>query len=246
MALLQRLDPRTKFLLLIILGVQLFLVGTWPSVAAAGVLTAAGLHAGGVPGSLILRRLTGTLWFGVVIILVGGMTAGGTVLVGVGPGYVTAEGIQDGAFAYLRILIAVLASTAFMCSTPLPALVEGIESAARVLPRRLSPAVTALTVTLNLAPIMVRTARRLRMSLQARGIPASGGLVARLRAMTRSVTPFIILAMRTADDLSLAMDARCYVPGARRTTLRSRSLRASELLLPAILTLVTLALLIFT
>jgi energy-coupling factor transport system permease protein len=55
---------------------------------------------------------------------------------------------------------------------------------------------------------------------RARGADfGSGGPIKRARALVPVLTPLFVLSFRRADELALAMEARCYRPGIVRTRL---------------------------
>jgi energy-coupling factor transporter transmembrane protein EcfT len=60
--------------------------------------------------------------------------------------------------------------------------------------------------------------------------------------MALAVVPFFVSAFRIADSLALAMEARCYIPGARRTALRTYRMGRWDFTLLALLSLITLLL----
>ena len=67
---------------------------------------------------------------------------------------------------------------------------------------------------------------------RARGAEFSrGGPLRRSRALVPVLVPLFVVSFRRADELALAMEARCYVPGIRRTRLHPLHARARDLML---------------
>jgi len=58
-----------------------------------------------------------------------------------------------------------------------------------------------------------------------------GGLRERTRSLVPVLVPLFVLSFRRADELALAMEARCYRPGAMRTRLHPLRARWSDVVL---------------
>ena len=83
-----------------------------------------------------------------------------------------------------------------------------------------------VTIALRFIPTLLVELEAIMRAQRARGADFShGGLLRRARALVPVLIPLFIVSFRRADELALAMEARCYVPGVRRT--RLHPLRAS-------------------
>jgi energy-coupling factor transport system permease protein len=67
---------------------------------------------------------------------------------------------------------------------------------------------------------------------RARGADfGSGGLLTRAKALVPVLVPLFVLSFRRADELAVAMEARCYRPGVTRTRLYPLRARWSDAVL---------------
>ncbi len=77
-----------------------------------------------------------------------------------------------------------------------------------------------VTIALRFIPTLLVEMEAIMRAQRARGADfAHGGLVRRARALVPVLVPLFVVSFRRADDLALAMEARCYVPGVRRSRL---------------------------
>lgn len=83
-----------------------------------------------------------------------------------------------------------------------------------------------MTIALRFIPTLAEEANRIRLAQAARGADFdTGGLVKRAMSLVPLLVPLFISAFRRAEDLAVAMEARCYHGGEGRTKLNV--LRAS-------------------
>jgi energy-coupling factor transport system permease protein len=87
-------------------------------------------------------------------------------------------------------------------------------------------------IALRFVPTLLDEARRIMKAQMGRGVEFTGGLIARARSAVPILIPLFAGAFRRADDLALAMEARCYRGAEGRTKyLELRLSRADALAL---------------
>ena len=210
-------DARAKVLSVacISLGVLAPTSSTYVGAAAAGL--ALWTIAARIPASTIVRRAWKTRWFLAAIVAVNGLTLPGVVIAEGAGLYLTREGLLVGASQSCRLLIVLWAASMIMLSTPLEELIDVVE---RWTARRGRALIAVGAVTINYLPLLVESARRVHAARRARGHDDGRGIVAGIRAASASALPLFAVAMRNADALAEAMDARGYSPSAARTPFR--------------------------
>ena len=72
-------------------------------------------------------------------------------------------------------------------------------------------------IALRFVPTLLEEAHRIMKAQQGRGASFEGGLIAKARSALPILVPLFASAFRRADELALAMDARCYRGAAGRT-----------------------------
>ena len=78
-----------------------------------------------------------------------------------------------------------------------------------------------MSIALRFIPILTEETDKIRKAQMARGADfESGKFIERMRAMIPLLVPLFVSAFRRANDLALAMEARCYHGGEGRTRMK--------------------------
>lgn len=219
---LARLDPRALIIGTLVGMVGMFFVSTplqllW---AFLGVCAVVALSPRSLRGTL--RNCHGMLASVLVLGLLNVFfVRSGTPLAHIGSLPITDEGMRNAVIYSLRfvfVLVLGLAMTA--CTTPTKLTDAG---AAMLSPlSRLGVHVDEISLVMSLAlrfmPVMGAELRTLSIAQATRGGDvASGSPAKRCRAVMALIVPMCAAALRHAEMLGTALDARCYEGGAHRT-----------------------------
>jgi energy-coupling factor transport system permease protein len=212
-----RLDPRTKviavlavFVLSVLFTNPLYLAPIFCTVMVA-------LLVGRVPYRrvIILLRSLAVL-VAISLLLWPIIYQHGPTLAVIGPLTVTEGGVLYGIGMSFRILDMVIVPIALFLTTPQPDFVASL--------RRLGlpyKAAFALSTAFRFLPTIVGIGQSIVEAQRARGLePNRGNPVRRLRAYSRILGPLVISAIRIAQQLSLAVEARAFSIQRQRTYLR--------------------------
>ena len=78
-----------------------------------------------------------------------------------------------------------------------------------------------MSIALRFIPILLEETDKIMKAQTARGADfESGGLIQKIKAMVPLLVPLFVSAFRRANDLALAMEARCYHGGEGRTQMK--------------------------
>ena len=78
-----------------------------------------------------------------------------------------------------------------------------------------------MTIALRFIPTLLEETDKIQKAQMARGADfESGNLIARAKAMIPLLVPLFVSSFRRANELAMAMEARCYRGGDKRTRLR--------------------------
>jgi energy-coupling factor transport system permease protein len=235
---LHRLDPRAKIAVTLALAVALFTRQSFVALGVYAALALAGLILSRVPPSWFWRGLKPVLWLAALTVVAQLLFAHGDVLASWGPFAVTREGLVTAGLLCLRLVILVVLGLLLTFTTaPIP-LTDGLAWLLRPLRAlRLPTEELALMVTIALRfiPTLLGEVETIMRAQRARGADFShGGPVRRARALLPVLVPLFVLSFRRADQLALAMEARCYEPGQRRTRLHPLHAGWGDLILCAL------------
>jgi energy-coupling factor transport system permease protein len=235
---IHRLDPRAKFVAVTALAVALFLR---TSILTLGLYAAAALLAyalSGVPAVWFWRAFRPLLWLVGLTFVVQVLFAPGAPFFSVAFIHVSWQGIETAAFLTLRLVVLVLAGSVLTLTTPPIALTDGLAWLGRPLRRLHVPTdelALMVTIALRFIPTLLVELDTIMRAQRARGADfSSGGLATRAKALVPVLVPLFVRSFRRADDLALAMEARCYRPGVVRTRLYPLRARPADAVLLAL------------
>jgi energy-coupling factor transport system permease protein len=218
-----RLDPRTKFLGLMLLMTAIVSTPGFGAMALFTLFLTAAVALSNIPFVFVLKNLRPFVWlFSFTLLFHAFMTAGTVIWQLPALGLVlTFEGLYAGAFFCARLSILVtLASLLTLTTTPME-LTDGLERILGPLKRFRFPAhelAMMVTIALRFIPVLVEEAERLQKAQTARGADFGGGPIQRVRKLVPLLVPLFISAFSRADRLALAMESRCYRGGEGRTS----------------------------
>ena len=222
---LYHLDPRTKLLLTMALIVLVFITKSfigfgliWLFVIWCAVSTKIGVGymIRGLKPIFVIIALT----FFLNLFLM----KDGEVLVDAAFITITTGGLKMALFMAVRLILLVLCSQILTLTTSPIALTDGLETLLRPLSKIGFPAheiSMMMSIALRFIPTLMEETGKIKRAQMARGADfESGNLIARAKAMIPLLVPLFVGAFRRADELAMAMEARCYRGGAGRTKMK--------------------------
>jgi len=230
------LDARAKMGLVAGFTAGLFLVETGWGLLVFTALAALAVHTSHVPWRVALRGVKAlTLILAFTLIAHALRWNPATVaLARLGPLAVDAEGLRTGLFFAARIVLLVVGTSLLTLTTTPVRLTDGLERIFRPLERIGFPAgevAMMLTIALRFIPTTAQEAEKIIIAQTARGARFdSGGLLSRARAYVPVLVPLFVGLFRRAEDLAVAMEARCYRGGRGRTRLEVAVMRPTDYL----------------
>jgi len=222
---LHRLDPRVKILLLLVYLIEVFVFSHPLAYAVLTVVTFLLILLSGVPMRMMMRSLKPLWWIILFTFLIHLFSNPGTPLARVWIFTMTWEGVQKGFFLSLRLVLLILASSLLTFTTSPLKLTDALESLLSPFRRFGLPAhelAMMMTIALRFIPTLIAETDKIMKAQQSRGVDFShGNVLTRLRNMVPILVPLFLSAFRRADELALAMEARCYRGGVGRTQMKA-------------------------
>jgi energy-coupling factor transport system permease protein len=211
--------------------IGLFMIKELYGILYPAFFTAVIIAVSGVPVRVLLKGLK-PMWllFALTMILNLFMTSG-TALWQWRFLKITEEGMARGLFMATRLVL-LLNVTALLTLTTTPVLLtDGLE---RIMKRCFIPMAHELammmTIALRFIPTLIDETERIMKAQMARGADfESGGLIARSRNLIPLLIPLFVSSFRRADELAMAMEARCYRGGEGRTRLRQLKFESRDI-----------------
>ncbi|NLZ92962.1 MAG: energy-coupling factor transporter transmembrane protein EcfT [Firmicutes bacterium] len=223
-SLMHRLDARAKFIALIFLIIAVFTVNTfWGYIIIAAVISSL-LFSSRLPLRYFFRGLRPVyyiLTFTFIIHLF--FTKGGSVLLRLGSVTVESYGVYLGLFMITRIIFLVVTTSLLTLTTSPIALTDALEYLLKPLGKIGIPAheiAMMMTIAMRFIPTLMEESEKIMKAQMARGADfESGNIYRRAKSLVPLLVPLFVSSFRRADDLAVAMEARCYRGGEGRTRL---------------------------
>lgn len=124
----------------------------------------------------------------------------------------------------VRLILLIMATSLLTLTTSPMQLTDGLESLLGPL-RKIGFPVHEMAMMISIAirfiPTLIDETDRIMKAQTARGAEFDhGGIIARAKNMVPLLVPLFVSAFKRADELAIAMEARCYRGGAGRTKMR--------------------------
>ncbi|WP_432647167.1 energy-coupling factor transporter transmembrane component T family protein [Mitsuokella sp.] len=224
-SILHRLDPRTKVVLLFFYLVLIFVCRSAISYAMLTALTFVLMLLSKVPMGTMLRSLKPLWWIILFTFVIHLFSTPGEELAQVWIFSLTWEGIVEGFYISLRLVLLILLSSLLTFTTSPIKLTDAMEDLLSPFKRFGVPAhelAMMMTIALRFVPTLIQETDRIMKAQQSRGADFQDGSIAkRLKAFVPVLVPLFLSAFRRADDLAMAMEARCYRGGEGRTQMKA-------------------------
>jgi len=235
-SLLHRLDPRVKFLSLILLMVVAFLIQRLIALVFLFGFYLLALSLSGLPWWYVFRGVRSFVWLFLFTAIVPLFFTPGPSLPFFPLGFVnvTWTGLAKGAFVAAQLFLALILSSLLTLTTPPLRLAQGLEKMIHPLKRFRIPVedFSMMTMVANkFIPILLEETNRIIKAQSARGVDfESGSFFRRMKNLIPILTPLFHSVFKRADDLALAMLARGFVSGRPRTHLHGLKMAGRDYL----------------
>ena len=137
---------------------------------------------------------------------------------------ITREGLIVTGKMMIRLIYLILGSSLMTLTTTPTQLTSALERILRPLNKIKVPVheiAMMMSIALRFIPILLEETDKIMKAQTARGADfESGGLIKRVKSMIPLLVPLFVSAFRRADDLAMAMEARCYHGGKGRTQMK--------------------------
>lgn len=221
---IHKMDPRVKILATMIFIVAIFLAETVASYAVVAGFTIVTLAVSRLPWRLVWTSIK-PLW--IIIVFTMGIhvfTTPGTMLWQYGWLHISEEGVRMGSMMAARLVFLIVFSSLLTYTTSPIRLTDGIEHLLTPFKRFGVPAhelAMMMTIALRFIPTLLEETDRIMKAQESRGADfTTGSIVKRAKHMIPLLVPLFISAFRRADELAVAMEARCYRGGENRTRMK--------------------------
>ena len=220
-----KLDPRTKIIISILFIVSLFVINKFAGYILVVAFLGAAIINSKIPLKFILKGLKPILFLVVItgilnIFMIKGTES--TLVYQLGFLKIYKEGLSTAAFMALRLIFLIVGTSLLTLTTSPIELTDGIERLLRPIGKTLAHELAMMmTIALRFIPTLMEETDKIMKAQKARGADFdSGNIIQKAKNLIPILVPLFISSFRRADELAMAMEARCYRGGAGRTRMK--------------------------
>lgn len=217
-----RLDARTKIIATMLYIIGLFVANDVLSYVIASLLLAISIYLCKVPVKLMLSGLKGIITIIIFTVVLNLMfTRQGSVVFAIGFIKITDSGIILSLKMAVRLIMLIIASSVMTLTTSPIELTVGMEYLLKPFKKIGVPSheiAMMMSIALRFIPTLMEELDKIKKAQMARGAEFDNGkLMERAKSLLPLLVPLFVSAFRRADELAMAMEARCYRGDINRT-----------------------------
>ena len=226
-SILHKLDPRVKLVATMCYLVSLFLVKNYIGYLIATVFLISMIALSKVPVKFMVRGMKGIMFLLIITMICNLLLTPGEVIYSVWKISITKEGVRLTSFMAIRLVLLIMGSSIMTLTTTPNQLTDGLESLLGPMKKIRVPVheiAMMMSIALRFIPILMEETDKIQKAQMARGADfETKGLIRKMKGMVPLLVPLFISAFRRANDLAMAMEARCYQGGEGRTKMKPLS-----------------------
>lgn len=219
-----RLDPRVKLTATICFIISLFLVDNVVGYLIAAAFLVFSIKMSKVPFKFMVKGMKAIVFLLMITVVFNLFLTPGTPLITFWKLTITIEGLRVAGMMAIRLIFLIIGSSVMTLTTTPNNLTDGMEKMLKPLKKVKVPVHEVsmmMSIALRFIPILMEETDKIMKAQIARGADfESGNIFKKAKAMVPLLVPLFISAFRRANDLAMAMEARCYQGGDHRTKMK--------------------------
>lgn len=220
-SIIHNLDSRVKLFGTMIFLISLFVSTNVYAYIVAFLFVVITIKLSNVPISFVIRSIKALLPLIIMSMFFNLLFTPGVSIISFKIINITKEGIELTIKMSLRLIFLVAGSSVLTLTTTPSKLTDGIEKSLnflKIFKIPISEIALMMSIALRFIPILIEEVGKIIDAQTARGADfETGGIIKKAKAYVPLLVPLFISAFRRADELALAMEARCYTNSEIRT-----------------------------
>lgn len=221
---IHKLDPRVKLVGTIVYIISLFMFRNLTIYLFALLFLIFVIRMSKVPFSYIVRGLKAIVFLLIITALFNLFLTAGKPIVTIWKFSLTYEGIAAAFYLAVRLIFLIIGSSLMTLTTTPNQLTDGLERLLGPLKKIKVPVheiSMMMSIALRFIPILMEETDKIMKAQMARCADfESGNIIKKVKALIPLLVPLFISSFRRANDLAMAMEARCYQGGEGRTKMK--------------------------
>lgn len=247
---LHRTDPRIKTIMYIVYLVALFMVKSPQALIVAAAVTLIQLAVAKIPLKVIRSTMMPILPLAAFIFILNILSIrSGTVLYTWHKILITDEGVSKAILMAVRIILLILSTSVLLTLTTTPLktadALESLFAPLKIFRVPVHEMAMMMSIALRFIPTLSEETDKIMKAQVSRGADYdTGTVINRIKGYITVLIPLFVSSFKHAEELAVAMDARCYRGGAGRTKLNPLKIGKADVAAAILLSLGAAAILV--
>lgn len=221
---IHKMDPRVKLTGTLVYIISLFLFQNLWGYVVTVLFLAIVIKISKVPFRFMVKGMKPILFLLLLTVTFNLFLTPGTPVLKIWKLAITTEGIWLAVNMAIRLTLLIIGSSIMTLTTTPNHLTDGMEkmmSPLKVFKVPVHELAMMMAIALRFIPILLEETDKIMKAQLARGADfESGNMIQRAKALIPIMIPLFVSAFRRANDLAMAMVARCYCGGEGRTKMK--------------------------
>ncbi len=233
---LHRLDPRVKVILFALYMTMIFLLSAPVAMLASFIVVIFVCLLSQIPVGDIIKSVRPIVFLMIFIFIINMLTIrSGKILFSFWIIQITDGGILRASLMALRLFLLIVSTSVLLSLTTTPLkMADALESLFGPLKKIRVPVhemAMMMSIALRFIPTLVDETDKIMKAQASRGAEYdTGNIFVRAKGYASVLVPLFVSSFKRAEELAIAMDARCYRGGEGRTKLHPLRMKASDFL----------------
>ena len=223
-SLIHKMDPRVKLGGTVLFIISLFFFKNYAGYVIAALFLGLVIRLSKVPFKFMVKGMKTIVMLMLITVVFNLFLTPGTPLFTIWKLTITQEGLKMAISMAIRLTLLIIGSSVMTLTTTPNNLTDGMEKMMgplKVFKVPVHEVAMMMSIALRFIPILLEETDKIMKAQIARGADFDSGIIfKRAKAMVPLLVPLFISAFRRANDLAMAMEARCYRGGEGRTKMK--------------------------
>ncbi|WP_042278302.1 energy-coupling factor transporter transmembrane component T family protein [[Clostridium] dakarense] len=229
---IHKLDARVKLIATFVFMVSLFIINKfWPYAIVLLSLVSV-INLSNIPVKYIVKGVKPLKWIILFTFVINVFFLPGDVIWSFGFMRITSQGLEQAIFMAIRLILLVVGTSILTLTTSPIELTDGIERLLNPFKKIGLPVhelAMMMTIALRFIPTLLDETDKIMKAQMSRGADfESKNIISRAKNLVPLLVPLFVSAFRRADELAMAMEARCYRGGYNRTKMKEAIVTKSD------------------
>lgn len=241
-SIVHKLDPRLKLYFIFLFIISIFFIKSFIVFIPLAIFLFSIIKISKLSILTVLKGLKGIFYVVLFTVILNLILTPGEILFKIWIIRITKEGIQLSLFMSVRIVLLVIGTSLLTLTTSPIVLTDALEYVMKPFEKIKFPAhsiAMMMTIALRFIPTILDEMDKIIKAQTSRGADfETGSIITRAKSLIPLLVPLFVNALKRADELAIAMEARCYRGGDGRTKMNVLKYSKTDYLVMLFITII--------